>query len=141
MVPPLASAIHQTYSAIAKPHATGMSTPQTPMPFTNSQVQETISTASRNSEIPKPMRHHNGARCRSTLSPMWTLSEVRVTSGRITGASGKAAGVTTLIACPAHIPPASSHILPDRRIWVADQRLVAGARTGVELSQQHVIER
>ena len=28
MVPPLASAIHQTYSEIARPHATGMFTPQ-----------------------------------------------------------------------------------------------------------------
>ena len=32
IVPPLANAIHQTYSAIASPQATGISTPHTPMP-------------------------------------------------------------------------------------------------------------
>jgi len=38
IVPPLASAIHHTYSAMAKPQATGISTPQMPMPLMNSQA-------------------------------------------------------------------------------------------------------
>ena len=60
-MPPLASAIHQTYSTIAKPQATGMLMPQMPTPATNSQVTATTRTKSRPSEMPKPIHHQRGA--------------------------------------------------------------------------------
>ena len=89
MVPPLASAIHQTYSAIAKPQATGMSIPQMPMPATNSQVTATTRTKSRPSEMPKPIHHHNGAPRRSTRALTSSLNERKLTPGMtIGGASG-----------------------------------------------------
>ena len=60
MVPPLASAIHQTYSAIARPQATGISMPQMPTPVTNSQVDgddQDQEQAERNAEAdPPPQR-------------------------------------------------------------------------------------
>src|SRR5215467_14002044 len=86
IVPPLASAIHQTYSASAYPHATGMLTPHTPMPKVNSHTICTISTTNRANEIPNPTHHHRGARWLSGRRLTSRLSEVRVTSGATTGA-------------------------------------------------------
>src|SRR5205807_8004628 len=87
IVPPLARAIHQTYSAIASPQATGIAMPQMPMPLTNSHTEATTSTSSRDSENRKPIHHHNGARGRNTVPAMSALSEVKVMLGCITGIS------------------------------------------------------
>src|ERR1051326_4533678 len=87
MVPPLASAIPQTYSEIAKPQATGMLTPHTPMPPMNSQPIWMIKTVNNANEIEKPTHHHSGARSISTRLLTSSLSELSVTSGAITGAS------------------------------------------------------
>src|SRR3954453_19076071 len=62
MVPPLAIAIHQTYSASANPQATGMFTPQTPMPLTNSQTSCTTNTMNSANEMEKPIHHQRGVR-------------------------------------------------------------------------------
>src|SRR5215469_11961036 len=87
IVPPLASAIHQTYSAIASPQATGMLTPQTPMPLVNSHASSTSRPEKSASESKNPTHHHSGARFISTRLLTSSLSEVRVTSGAMTGAS------------------------------------------------------
>ncbi len=86
-MPPLASAIHQTYSAIAKPQATGISTPQTPIPLMNSHAIATTSVSNSASEMPKPIHHQRGACGRSTRPLTSSLSERRVTLGSTTGAS------------------------------------------------------
>src|SRR5689334_19384076 len=88
IVPPLASAIHQTYSEIASPHATGMLTPHIPMPLTNSQVIWMIRTINRGKAKPNPTHHHRGARLISTRPLTCSLNEVSVTSGATTGAWG-----------------------------------------------------
>src|SRR5579883_2913895 len=62
IVPPLAKAIHQTYSAIARPQATGMLTPQMPMPVTNRLVTATMRTRSSATAQPKPTHHQSGGR-------------------------------------------------------------------------------
>ena len=96
MVPPLASAIHQTYSAIAKPQATGMSMPQTPMPLTNSQVTAMTRTSSMPNEMPKPIHHHSGALGHSTRSLTSSLNDRNVTPGRMIGAgSWRSAAMVT----------------------------------------------
>src|SRR6185437_13187744 len=75
IVPPLASAIHQTYSASARPHATGMFTPQTPMPFTNSHVMAMTNSRNSVNEMPKPIHHQRGARLASTRPLTSSLNE------------------------------------------------------------------
>src|SRR5690348_15846359 len=80
MVPPLASAIHQTYSAIARPQATGMLTPHTPMPPMNSQPIPMMSTVNSANEMENSTHHHSGARSISTRLLTSSLSEVSVTS-------------------------------------------------------------
>src|SRR5579872_1416807 len=87
IVPPLANAIHQTYSAMARPQATGISTPHTPMPLMNSHAICTSSTVNSANANPKPTHHHRGARWASTRLLICPLSDVSVTSGATTGAS------------------------------------------------------
>src|SRR5579859_3768522 len=87
MVPPLASAIHQTYSASARPQATGILTPHTPMPPMNSQPIWISNTVNSANESENPIHHHSGARSISTRLLTSSLSEVSVTSGAIIGAS------------------------------------------------------
>src|SRR5689334_25226753 len=87
IVPPLANAIHQTYSRIANAQATGIATPQTPMPLTKSHPICTSSAMNRRKEHPKPIHHQRGARSIRTRLLTSSLSEVRVTSGPTTGAS------------------------------------------------------
>ena len=86
-MPPLASAIHQTYSAIANPQATGISTPQTPMPLTNSQAIATTSVRNSASAMPNPIHHQRGACDRSTRSATSWLTDRNVTPGSTIGAS------------------------------------------------------
>ena len=87
IVPPLASAIHHTYSAIARPQATGISTPQMPMPLMNSHAIWTKSVSSSASAMPNPIHHHRGVCGRKTRSLTSSLSERNVTLGSTTGAS------------------------------------------------------
>src|SRR5581483_6257420 len=87
IVPPLASAIHQTYSAIASPQATGMFTPQIPMPAIKSHSSWASRTQSSKNEIEKPTHHQSGVRRISTRLLTSSLNEVSVTVGAITGAS------------------------------------------------------
>src|SRR6185312_11745078 len=85
IVPPLASAIHQTYSAIAKPQATGILMPQTPTPFANSQ--DTAISNMQNRMDPKlnPIHHHSGAFGLRTGLLTSVLSEYRLTPGLMIG--------------------------------------------------------
>src|SRR5579862_5305057 len=79
IVPPLASAIHQTYSAIASPQATGMLTPQTPIPFTNSHAICTIRASSSANEQPNPIHHQRGAPGSNTRLLTSSLNDASVT--------------------------------------------------------------
>src|SRR6185312_688471 len=88
MVPPLASAIHQTYSASANPQATGMLTPQVPMPLMNSQAIWMTSSVNSMNDAPNPTHHQRGARWINTRLLTSSLTEVSVTSGATTGATG-----------------------------------------------------
>ena len=81
IVPPLASAIHQTYSAIANPQATGILTPQTPIPLMNSHDTATTRVRNRASEMPNPIHHQRGVPDRSTRSLTASLNDLSVTSG------------------------------------------------------------
>ena len=83
-MPPLANAIHQTYSAMARPQATGISTPQTPMPLMKSQATATTRSSSSSSDMPKPIHHQRGACGRNTRSLTSSLSERKVTPGSMT---------------------------------------------------------
>ena len=81
IVPPLASAIHHTYSAIAKPQATGMLTPQMPTPLMNSKANCTTKVSSSAIPRAKPTHHQRGAPGRNTRLLTCSLSERKVTPG------------------------------------------------------------
>ena len=87
IVPPLANAIHHTYSRIAKPQATGMLMPQIPTLLMNSQVSCTIKISSSTIPMPNPIHHHNGVSGLKTRLLTSSLKERNVTSCRTTGAS------------------------------------------------------
>jgi hypothetical protein len=62
--------IHQTKLPIAKPHATGMLTPQMPMPFTNNQLIAPKKTRTPANEMANAAHQPRPAGRSSTMSAM-----------------------------------------------------------------------
>ena len=78
--------IHQTKFRISIPQATGMLTPQSPMPTKTSLV--IVSNISWNSmnEIVKPTNHQSGVFRFKTIELILSVTEANVRSGATTGA-------------------------------------------------------
>ena len=66
--------IHQTKFTIANPHATGMLTPQMPMPRIKSQATAKRKIINKRKATMKPIHHEAGWRCCSTIEPMVALT-------------------------------------------------------------------
>src|SRR3954453_9019071 len=97
IVPPLASAIHQTYSAIAKPQATGMLMPQTPTPFANSHDTAISNRQNRTKPKLNPVHYHRGALGFRIGTLISVLSESRLTPGLMIGGSPGGAVATVML--------------------------------------------
>src|SRR4029077_21085598 len=151
-VPAWPMPIHQTKLMIAKPQPTGWLTPQMPTPFKNSQVTDIRKTMSTMKESAKPAIHHFGVRCSTTLLILSvTVAGVwpgATSGGRCGLGRGERASRVAILSPFLRVSSVSSlssvsirGLGRQRRVRVAQLRQVGGARPGVELLEQAVVER
>ena len=78
--------IHQTKFRISIPQATGMLTPQSPMPTKRSWVIVSSISWKRMNEIAKPTNHQTGVLRFKTIELILSVTEANVSPGATTGA-------------------------------------------------------
>src|ERR1051325_5873645 len=139
--------IHHTKFAIANPHATGISTPQMPMPTKISRAMVHIRSITNKKATPKPMSQRRGVRRDKTIALILSVIVMNVWPGLMTGGrSISVAGSSCeLITATDNTDKksgfhsvssaASFHL----RIWVVDARQVRGAWACVELGEHAVV--
>src|SRR5581483_4109440 len=111
---------------MAKPQATGMSTPQMPIPAMNRYSTASTKTAVNAAATVNPAHHHSSRpRGRSTGPATASSMLAKSWPGSMTGA-GSIAAISAL---------------GDRRVAVGQPRRIGRARPGVELFEQRVVER
>src|ERR1700691_1572314 len=84
-VPAWPMPIHQTKLTIAKPHPTGMFTPQMPTPFTSRYAIETISRLASANARRNPTHQLIGVLRVRTIEAILSVTEPNVYPGAITG--------------------------------------------------------
>src|SRR5262245_9526794 len=84
-VPAWPMPIHQTKLRISMPQATGMLTPQRPMPLKTRLVMVNSSSWNRANEIAKPMNQANDVLRFKTIELILSVTDANVSPGSITG--------------------------------------------------------
>ena len=70
--------IHHTKFVMAKPHITGVRSPQIPTPLANSSPTASKSVSSSTMPTPKPMNQNIGVRLVSTTVAIWSVTVPKV---------------------------------------------------------------
>src|SRR6185436_4141538 len=148
-VPAWPMPIHQTKLMMSKPQPTGQLIPQMPTPFQNSQQTPTRKRLRKANATPKPMNHQRGVFWRMT-SLILSVTVPGVCPGATTAGRwgfwppAAPCGVSSVAMLGSLCRSVSGRFgwrRRDRGIDVAQLGQVAGARPGVQLLEQAVVER